>query len=135
VGLDLLDNGAVVFTFFRNAGDTFWRIFDGNSAGGAFATTINFVENQTVNFSFTYNGGNSYDLLITSGMQTYPADDFTATNAINNINGVRVFSESQGVGENVGFNNLAIVPEPSSLSLLAGPAILGAWFFVRRRRA
>ena len=28
-----------------------------------------------------------------------------------------------------------VVPEPSSLSLLAGPAILGAWFFVRRRRA
>ena len=28
----------------------------------------------------------------------------------------------------------AAVPEPSSLSLLAGPAILGAWFYVRRRR-
>ena len=31
--------------------------------------------------------------------------------------------------------NFTVVPEPSSLSLLAGPAILGAWFFVRRRRA
>ncbi len=31
--------------------------------------------------------------------------------------------------------NITVVPEPSSLSLLAGPAILGAWFFVRRRRA
>ncbi len=28
-----------------------------------------------------------------------------------------------------------VVPEPSSLALLAGPALLGAWFFVRRRRA
>jgi hypothetical protein len=28
-----------------------------------------------------------------------------------------------------------VVPEPSSLSLLAGPALLGAWFYVRRRRA
>ena len=28
-----------------------------------------------------------------------------------------------------------VVPEPSTVSLLAGPAILGAWFFVRRRRA
>ena len=31
--------------------------------------------------------------------------------------------------------SVTVVPEPSSLSLLAGPAILGAWFFVRRRRA
>ena len=31
--------------------------------------------------------------------------------------------------------NFTVVPEPSTVSLLAGPAILGAWFFVRRRRA
>ena len=36
---------------------------------------------------------------------------------------------------NLYFNNLSIVPEPSSLALLAGPALLGAWFFVRRRRS
>ena len=29
----------------------------------------------------------------------------------------------------------SVVPEPSSLTLLAGPALLGAWFFARRRRA
>ncbi len=28
----------------------------------------------------------------------------------------------------------SVVPEPSSFALLAGPAILGAWFIVRRRR-
>ncbi len=38
---------------------------------------------------------------------------------------------------NVYFNSvgLSAVPEPSTLSLLAGPAILGALFFIRRRRA
>ena len=35
----------------------------------------------------------------------------------------------------IGGSQIAQVPEPSSLSLLAGPAILGAWFYVRRRRA
>lgn len=28
-----------------------------------------------------------------------------------------------------------VIPEPSTLSLLAGPALLGGWFFLRRRRA
>jgi hypothetical protein len=31
--------------------------------------------------------------------------------------------------------SITVVPEPSSVALLAGPAILGAWFYVRRRRA
>ncbi len=29
----------------------------------------------------------------------------------------------------------SVVPEPSSLALIAGPVLLGAWFFLRRRRA
>ena len=29
----------------------------------------------------------------------------------------------------------SVVPEPSSFALLAGPTLLGAWFFIRRRRA
>ncbi len=31
--------------------------------------------------------------------------------------------------------NFSVVPEPSSLALLAGPGLLAAWFFARRRRA
>ena len=75
-------------------------------------------------------------MLITEGSTTYTANGFNASNPINNLTGVRFFSNQQGGGENFGFNNLAIttVPEPSSLSLLAGPALLGAWFYIRRRR-
>ena len=36
---------------------------------------------------------------------------------------------------NADYNNTATpVPEPSAISLLAGPMLLGAWFFVRRHR-
>ena len=31
-------------------------------------------------------------------------------------------------------SNLAAVPEPSTMSLLAGAAIIGSWFCLRRRR-
>lgn len=43
-------------------------------------------------------------------------------------------TEDGSTANNLYFNNLAVVPEPSSMTLLAGPALLGAWFFFRRRR-
>jgi hypothetical protein len=53
---------------------------------------------------------------------------------ISGIDNVRFFNFNQGPGANFGFDNLSIVPEPSNLALLAGPALLGGWVFVRRRR-
>lgn len=52
-----------------------------------------------------------------------------------NTNGVD--ASSQIFNNNGGSNFLAtftIVPEPSTLSLMAGPALLGGFFFLRRRR-
>ena len=43
-----------------------------------------------------------------------------------------IFLNSGGTNYKATFS---VVPEPSSFALLAGPALLGAWFFVRRRRA
>ena len=132
VGLNLLASGSPVFTFKFTGGETFWELNDGASD---FQTNIPFAANTPISFNFLYNGGNSYDVTITQGGDTYFGNDFTSTSNISNVSGFRVFSNAQGAGENVGFDNPAVVPEPSSLSLLAGPAILGAWFFVRRRRA
>jgi len=42
------------------------------------------------------------------------------------------FSSNGGANYGATFT---VVPEPSTLALLAGPALLGGWFFVRRRRA
>jgi hypothetical protein len=58
-----------------------------------------------------------------------------SANSISGIDNLRIFNFNQGPGANFGFDNLAIVPEPSSLALVAGPALLGAWFFFRRRRS
>ena len=51
------------------------------------------------------------------------------------IGGPEFFLNRGGVGGQNFEANFTVVPEPSTVSLLAGPAILGAWFFVRRRRA
>ena len=61
----------------------------------------------------------------------------TATASPGLASGIKLYNSGTDSGDanNLYFNNLAIVPEPSSYALLAGPLLLGAWFFVRRRRA
>ncbi len=127
-GINLLDGTTVVFTLKSVSGGSDWLLNDGASdfsAGQADAT------GQSFHFTFTYNGGNSYSYTLGSGSGT----NFTASSNLSNITGFRLFDAAHGGGENAGFNNLAVVPEPSSYALLAGPLLLGAWFFVRRRRA
>ena len=127
LGLNLTSNGVVEFTLKFTGGGTTWQINDG---GSDFGIAQNFASNTSLHFTFTYNGGNNYSYTFGSASGT----GFTATNPLTNINGVRLFDGAQGAGENFGFNNLAIVPEPATV-LLVGPALLGGMFFIRRRRA
>jgi hypothetical protein len=131
VGINFLNGVTPEFTFKFTSGGSFWQLNDG---GVDFNTTIPFSANTKINFAFTYNGGASYSLVITEGATTYTANAFTATNPITNLTGARFFSNQQGVNQNLGFNNLAVVPEPATV-LLVGPALLAGMFFIRRRRA
>lgn len=133
VGFNLLDGTNPVFTFKFTGGGTFWQLNDGSTD---FNTNLPFSANTPINFAFTYNGGATYSVLITEGATTYTGNGFTAHDTISNITGARFFSNQQGGSNNFGFNDLTItpVPEPSSVALLGGPAILGAWFYFRRRR-
>ncbi|HJT82695.1 MAG TPA: PEP-CTERM sorting domain-containing protein [Chthoniobacterales bacterium] len=128
VGLNLRSGTEDVFTLFTNgSGD--WMLNDGGSdfSAGAAATA-----NTPYTFSLTYNGGNSYSFTLTGSAG---GTNFTSSDPlIGSIDNVRLFDFNQGAGQNFGFDNLSVVPEPSTLSLLAGPMLLGGWFFVRRRR-
>ncbi|MEY2536457.1 MAG: hypothetical protein QOG67_197 [Verrucomicrobiota bacterium] len=130
VGLNLRSGTTDVITLFTNGtGD--WMLNDG---GSNFSAGVVATANTPYTFSLTYNGGNSYSFTLSGSPG---GSNFTSSNpALSSIDNVRLFDFNQGAGQNFGFDNLAIVPvpEPSTLSLLAGPAILGAWFFVRRRR-
>jgi hypothetical protein len=133
VGFNLLDGTTPVFTMEFRSGDTTWQLNDGGTDFGA--TGITLQANTPINFSFTFNGGSSYTVFIKEGSTTFGGTPFTASSTLTNITGVKMFSNKQGSNENFGFNNLAIVPEPSTLALLAGPVLLGGWLFLRRRRA
>jgi PEP-CTERM motif len=129
VGLNLLSGTNVVETFKFTGGQSLWQLNDG---GVDYNTNIGFSANTTISFAYTYDGGNSYDLLIKEGNTTYTQTNSTANAIINNITGFRLFSVGQGGGENIGFNFMS-VPEPSTW-LTGALAILGALFFARRRR-
>ncbi len=129
IGINLRSGTTDVITLSTNgSGD--WMLNDGGSdfSAGAAATA-----NTAYSFSLTYNGGSSYSFSLTGSAGGV---NFSSGNAgISSIDNLRIFNFNQGPGANFGFDNLSIVPEPSSLALLAGPALLGAWFFVRRRRS
>ncbi len=124
VGFDLRSStGVSLFSVTTNGvGD--WQLNDGGSnfnSGAAAAANTPFV------FSFTYNGGNTYSYTLGAGSGT----GFIAANNLTDISQIRLFSFQQGGGENLGFDNLAVVPEPSTWVMVAGG--LGMLTLLRRR--
>ena len=101
VFLQLLDDGAVVFTLKFVGGTSDWQINDG---GSDFAIAQPYAADTSLAFSFTYNedGTYSYTFGAASG------DNFTPNNTISGINSIKLQSTNQGGGQNFGFNNLNI---------------------------
>ncbi len=121
-GFSLFDGATEIFNL--NIGGDDYQI-NGSSIGAAYSPTAIF----NLSFTQTTLGGGIYSVLYNSN--TY-SSGYTGS-----ASGFKLYNSGTNSGaneNNLYFNNLAIVPEPSSFTLLAGPAILGAWFFVRRRR-
>ena len=88
-----------------------------------------------INFAFTRNAGNGYGLNISQGAQTYIDSNMTSSSGTMAIDSVQFYSTAQGSGNNVGFDNLSVVPEPSTYALLAlGAVAIGGCVLRRRRR-
>ena len=47
----------------------------------------------------------------------------TAISDINSIIGFRVYNNGQGAGENFGFDNIAVIPEPTTVAYLGATCL------------
>jgi hypothetical protein len=127
IGVQFLSGSTVRWTL-KNVGKGSWQINDG---GSDFGTSQGFVANTALALSFTYNGGSSYSYSFGSAS----GNNFVASSVISDLTGVRFYNRDQGGGQNFGFNNLSVVPEPSTYTLLGLAALGFGAHFLRRRRA
>lgn len=131
LGDSLILNGAE-FNTFQDGGDNVtavdlnYRIYTGTPPNFS-GFSVDFVS-QSGNNKFWQTTNENINLLANLAPGTYSFEVFGSAST---TAGPRFYS-------NGGSNYTAtftVIPEPSSLSLIAGPAILGAFFYLRRRRA
>ena len=131
-GFDLRDaTSATIFNL--NIGGDAYTVTAATGGGALFGGTYDSNTVFSISITQTDGTGGTWTVTRSGGLTDSASGTYTGVGA-----GIHLYnSMTTGSGaaeDNLFFNNLAVVPEPSSLSLLVGPAILGAWFFIRRRR-
>ena len=110
IGLTLFNASEDLINIDFASGESNWRLWDGDSN---LALSAAYNPNNPLSFSFTYNGGNSYSYTFAEVSQTR-----TSINDISSVTGFRVYNNGQGAGENFGFDNISVIPEPTTVAYL-----------------
>ncbi len=127
VGLSLMDGSSSLITFSFASGDSVYRYTDAGVSEQS--TGFGWEFQNALSLSFTLTGSATYNASVSDGVTTA-----NWTGAYSGpITGIDIFNNVGGNNSDVGFNNLAVTPEPSTWALLAtGGALL---FGFRRRLA
>jgi hypothetical protein len=123
-GFSLFDGATEIFNL--NIGSNDYTI-NGSSIGAPFSGTAIF----SLSFTQTALNAGTYSVFYNGNSQTYNGN-YTGL-----ASGFKLYNSGTDNGDNANnlyFNNLSIVPEPSSFGLVAGPMLFGGLFLKRRRR-
>ena len=115
IGLTLFNASEDLINIDFTSGESNWRLWDGDSN---LAQSAAYNPNNPLSFSLTYNGGNSYSYTFAEVSQTR-----SSINDISSIIGFRVYNNAQGAGENFGFDNIAVIPEPTTVAYLGASCL------------
>ncbi|NCC74191.1 MAG: hypothetical protein EOM06_12420, partial [Sphingobacteriia bacterium] len=113
IGISLFSGAVFRLTFKFVGGNTEWVVNDG---GSDFATGIPWSENTPLNFQFTRKEGNTYSLIITQGIYTFIADDYTSSSGEMSVSRIEIFTSKQGAMGNIGFDSLSVKTGLNSVS-------------------
>lgn len=121
VGISLRNSsGQNVFEFYFNGGGSQYNInvWQNAGTGNQIATTVGYTSGPlTLNFNQQSAGGWSFDVYSGNTLDQTLSSSSTSTTLWSSISQIRFFDYNSGGGNNVYFNNLAVVPEPVTLAL------------------
>lgn len=136
-GMTLNNGGTQLFNF--NVGGDAYTYSIGN--GSAITLSLAYQPDSIFSLAFTRTAGTTFNISITrtssaGGTEVGLNQSFDLGATINNFKLYNSGTDAGGAAQNnFYFNNLAItvIPEPTTLSLLGAPALLGAYFLRRRK--
>jgi hypothetical protein len=119
VGVSLLSGGGDAITFYIYGGGPGNYFYSDAGSTAANAGPLTYQYQNAFNLAFTVTGANTYSAVAGSDQWSGTFDG--------SLTGIDVFNDAGGNGSDVGWNNLTVVPEPSTFALLGlcGGSLIG----------
>jgi hypothetical protein len=126
VGVSLMNGSSAAITFYIYGGGPGNYFYSDAGSTGASAGSMIYQYQNAFNIAFTVTGANTYSAVAGS--------DNWSGSFNGSLTGIDVFDDAGGNGSDVGFNNLTVVPEPGTLTLIGAGGLLLLLGYQRRNK-